>query len=523
MLLNPEIKVPFIANKNEIFYDLNSKKISYKNENGIVTAIGDGVESLKDNNNSVVVVDNKDPKNPIIEFNGVITDGSILGAGTLANPLSAVGGTINYANIFFVDSTNGDDDTGTQNDFGKPYITPGAAMLDASSGAPSTNNRALVYIRRGIYFNQNMQFLDYVDVYCEPGVLFTGNSRIDDLGLSVNCNFYGQSRWVTNLAFSNIKITGNTSNISVEVDEMICVGWAFEAQNGANTYFKARRLDCETIEGGINIFNSGSGTRIIEISQEHLCAHKLYGFVDFSGKSIVTCPRNFLKATNYYGGFWKAVINVQGGSGGCEIVFNGNMYSDTSVAYYGAQSGMIQRWDVSWGTLIVNGNIYAENQFGIYSQGSSAACRTIINGDVKSNNLIGYILSNSRVVFRNGTLLNWNTRVGSEGYPVFSVAGSSEVFVENCHLHTLGLGATYPNIAAIWKDTTTSTLNVYNSVYSGGDDIGFFIRNSAAGQPVNNVRIHNCRSAKPNDTNIVDLLSPTGFIQDVNVKSLNFI
>lgn len=430
---------------------------------------------------------------------------------------------VKYANVFFVDAVNGNDATGAINDFTKPYANVYAALSATFDFSWSSSNRALIYVRRGSYYNQGMQFLNYVDVYCEPGVTFTGNSRIEDYGQSVNCNFFGKSRWETSLQFSVIKVTGGNSNVNVEVDEMICNGWAFEAQNGANTYFKARRLDCKTLGGGINIFNSGSGTRVIEITQEHLSPHKLYGFVDFSGKAYVSCPRNFLKAINYYGGFWKAVINVQGGNGGCEIIFNGNMYSDTSVAYYGAQSGMIQRWDVSWGTLVVNGNIYSENQFGIYSQGSSAACRTIINGDVKSNNLIGYIFGNSRVVFRNGTLLNWNTRVGSEGYPVFSVAGSSEVFVENCHLHTLGLGATYPTIGAIWKDSTTSTLNVYNSVYSGGDNIGFFIRNSAAGQPVNNVRIHNCRSAKPNDTNIVDLLSPTGFIQDVNVKSLNFI
>lgn len=442
---------------------------------------------------------------------------------TMDDIASSVNTSVTYANVFFVDGNNGDDVNALQNDFTKPYSSPSFALVSASTIGSSSTNRSLIYIRRGTYFNQSMQFFDYVDVYCEPGVLFTGSSRIDDLGLSVTSNFYGKSRWQVTNQFSNIKVTGSTSNVSIEVDEMICVGWALEVQGGANVYFKARRLDCETIGGGINIFNSGSGTRVIEISQEHLCAHKLYGFVDFSGKAFVTCPRNFLKSTNYYGGFWKAVINVQGSSGGGEVIFNGNMYSDTSVGYYGAQSGIIQRWDGSIGTLIVNGNIYAENQYGIYSQGVSSSCRTIINGDVKSKNLIGYIFGNSRVVFRNGSLLNTNERVGSEGYPLFTVAGNAEVYVDNCHLHTLGLGATYPNIAAAWKDTTTSTLNLYNSVYSGGDNIGFFVRNSVVGQPVNNVRIHNCRSSKANDTNIVDLLSPTGFIQDVNIKSINFI
>jgi len=49
------------------------------------------VESITDDGNGVVVVDNTDPLNPIIGFNGVFTDGvTVLGNGTFANPLSAV-------------------------------------------------------------------------------------------------------------------------------------------------------------------------------------------------------------------------------------------------------------------------------------------------------------------------------------------------------------------------------------------------------------------------------------------------
>lgn len=465
--------------------------------------------------------DNTDPLNPIVQIS---VDGvTITGDGTSGNPLVAAGAGVAYANVFFVDGNNGNDASALQNNFTKPYLNPSSALASASTIGSSYTNRALVYIRRGTYTNQNMQFFDYVDVYCEPGVLFTGDSRIDDLGASVTSNFYGKSRWQTTIQFSNIKSTGSTSNISIEVDEMICAGWAFEAQNGANVYFKARRLDCETLGGGINIFNSGSGTRVIEISQEHLCAHKLYGFVDFSGKAFVTCPRNFLKTVNYYGGFWKAVINVQGATGGCEIIFNGNIYSSSGASYYAAQSGMIQRWDVSFGTLVVNGNIYAENQLGIYSQGSSSSCRTIINGDVKSNNLVGLIFGNSTVVFRNGTLLNTNSRPGSENEAVFRLTDSAIAFVENCHIHSLGIGALYPFVSAVSKESTASTLNIYNSVYSGADSFGFFIRNAIGGQPVNNVRILNSRSTKANDTNIVDLLTPTGFTQDGNVQSINFV
>jgi hypothetical protein len=103
------------------------------------------------------------------------------------------------------------------------------------------------------------------------------------------------------------------------------------------------------------------------------------------------------------------------------------------------------------------------------------------------------------------------------------MGGSGKVWVENCHMYSLGTGATQPNIAAVWKDTTASQLCINNTVHSGSDAIGFFVRNSAPGQPVNDVRIMNSRSTKPNDTNITDLLSPTGFVQDPNIIAIGFI
>lgn len=52
-----------------------------------------GVQSVTDDGNGVVSVDNTDPVNPIVEFNGVNVDGlTITGDGTTGNPLTAIGG-----------------------------------------------------------------------------------------------------------------------------------------------------------------------------------------------------------------------------------------------------------------------------------------------------------------------------------------------------------------------------------------------------------------------------------------------
>lgn len=55
-----------------------------------LSAVADGVQSVSDDGGGVVSVDNTDPDNPIIEFNGVNTDSTITGDGTAGSPLSAV-------------------------------------------------------------------------------------------------------------------------------------------------------------------------------------------------------------------------------------------------------------------------------------------------------------------------------------------------------------------------------------------------------------------------------------------------
>jgi hypothetical protein len=51
----------------------------------------DGVASISDNGTGVVTVDNTDPENPVIDFNGVNVDGvTITGDGTTGSPLTAV-------------------------------------------------------------------------------------------------------------------------------------------------------------------------------------------------------------------------------------------------------------------------------------------------------------------------------------------------------------------------------------------------------------------------------------------------
>ena len=471
--------------------------------------------------------DNTDPLNPIVQ---IAVDGiTVTGDGTPGNPLVAAGGgggAVNYSNVFFVDAINGDNGTGLQNDFTKPYLTLVTTYVAAIATAPTATNRALVYVRRGEYTADTFLVLsNYVDVYCEPGVVFVGMAIIDG-NSSIEAKWLGKASFTGTISSSNelFRLTGVTSKVYFEFDDLFSSRAAFGVFNGASATIVGRKVFAETFNTSYGCTFRGSGTIIVNIAEELAAWHQVIGVRSFSGKLYITCPRMYLHEGNYTGGDFKQVIALRDSLGG-EVVLNGDLIVNSIAGYYGGISGVITRWTDSFGTIRLNGNIYAENQFGVYGLGSSGASRTIINGDVKTNHLVAYVASNSSVVFRNGTLMNWNNLVGvSEGYPVFSIGGSAKVWVENCHMYSLGTGVfPYANIAGVWKDTTASQLCINNSVHSGSDAIGFFVRNSVIGQPVNNVRILNSRSTKPLDTNITDLLSPTGFVQDPNIIAIGFI
>lgn len=445
---------------------------------------------------------------------GTVTQVSIPGGGG--------SGTITYSNVVFVDAVNGNDSTGLENRFDRPFLTIPAAIA-AANNAPSSTSRNLIYIRKGTYNNSttgSILLRTHTDLYFEPGTV-TFNTTFTDNGGTINCNIYGKAYFAgTSFGTTYFSIFGSSTNIYIEFDYLETTQGAMFIGGGSNVTVFGRRISAGTINTGYGISIRTSGRVSINITEEISAAHDVIDVRDFSGIAYITCPRLFLTAANVSGADFKHVVIIRDSLGG-EVVINGNLIVNNSAGYYGGISGVIGRWANSFGTLRLNGNIYAENQIGIYALGSSGSSRTIINGDVRTSNLVTFTSINSTVVFRNGTLLNTNQTPGSEGYPVMSVAQSGGIWVENCHIHSLGTGNA--TISAFWKDSTVADINVYNSVYSAADTSGFFIRNSVVGQPQNNVRILNCRSTKPLDINILDELTPSGFVQDSQIRSINFI
>lgn len=487
-----------------------------------------GVQSVTDNGGGGVSVNNADPLNPIVGFTGVFVDGTMSGNGTFGSPLSATGGgAVNYANVIFVDNTNGNDLTGAANNFTKPMATINAALVLAATLSPAFTNRALIYIRRG-YYSVGTQgspttLVNYADIYSEPGVVIGGGfNRISDQfsASAVNVNFFGYAD-IFQCDFYIIK----GSTINIQVNSIVTDGPVLLAIPGstltANITLEANSIYAQGLGTayGITIRNITNIT--INIKEKYSCTYSLLDVRNHSGRIVVNAPKLALATGNPYGygGNFKQVVIIRANLGG-EMIINGDLVNEDTSGYYGGTSGMITRFQDSWGTLRLNGSIYSGDTFGVNAQGTSAASRTIINGDIRTNHLCAYVGNSSQLIVRNGTLMSWNTYSAALLYPVLALGGTaSGLYVENCTMYSLGTGGA----GGINKDTQASTLVVNNVLYSGADTVGFFVINTVAGQPVNNARFNNVRSSKALDTNITDLLSPTGFILDANTLAPNFI
>ena len=222
-----------------------------------------------------IFVDNTDPLNPVLSFTGVQVDGTtitgtgvftqplsaayqspavdgvtITGDGTPGNPLVAAGGggAVNYANVFFVDSTNGNNGTAAQNDFTKPYSDTNPAMNAAALLTPTATNRTLIYVRRGNY-GSFINLQDNTDWYCEPGVVFT-NVAVLDNAISLNAKFMGKAVF-TGYGFQTsgliFRANGATSKVYFEFDEINTTGAAVEINSGASATIVGRKIFSETL------------------------------------------------------------------------------------------------------------------------------------------------------------------------------------------------------------------------------------------------------------------------------------
>lgn len=122
------------------------------------------VQSVVDSGNTVVTVDNTDPVNPVVGFNGVYVNAPITGNGTAFSPLTVSAVTDVLINkTLFVDPNYGDDATAIPDSLVFKYKTFDAALAAWTS-------EYVIHLFPGIHTMANAYSLgDVMQIYIETG------------------------------------------------------------------------------------------------------------------------------------------------------------------------------------------------------------------------------------------------------------------------------------------------------------------------------------------------------------------
>lgn len=444
----------------------------------------------------------------------VAVDGvTITGDGTLGNPLvaSIPSSSVNYANVVFVDLTNGNNSTAVINDFTKPYLTVSAAMA-AAAALPiiSSINRALVYIRRGTYVNISIVLRDNVDIYCEPGVTFIGSSTIRDSLGAVTSNIYGHMR--ANVSGGAFFELNNDTGCTFEFDEIVSNAAAVYVRITTHTkrvILKGNYITSNTIGQGWGVgFRYGVNVSV-DIKHSINAIHRVIWLRNISGSVTINCPNINLIEGNVYGGTWKQIIFSDGAETG-KAVINGNLVNRDIVDYGATTAGI---WNVSNIRLKYTGDINTGVIKAIDLNSVSSGV-TEINGNMSSENLYtGWIYGGGQVIIKNAVIINRNASV-NPSY-VLSFNGTLNCFLKDCYITS-----SKTNSDVIHMNTATSNLVIDGcQIYSPGV-LGSSI---VSGVGPANVRVNNTRVNKAPSVDITDVYTPTGIIVDPQVINPSLI
>lgn len=418
------------------------------------------------------------------------------------------GSELAYANVVFVDSTNGDNLTGLINNASKPFASINTARNAALPVATSLTNRALVYIRKGTYISgaNYMYLANYVDFYCEPGVVLQ-DCRIDDLGAAVNSNVYG---YVKMYSWSNTVVPVNFvggSTITFEFDWISSQAAAmYIAPNttGSRIVIKGNYIYSSTLGNGFGISIRNSANVTMNIAHAIDAPHSTFAFRFFTGDVRITCPNINLVAGNAYGGNYKQALIIYDGSSVGSIVVNGNIRVTDTIDYGGIGSA-VTFWAGAQVKLTINGNIYG-GPIKALDGNTHTAGSIEINGNMSSSkDYTVWAYGSGQIVIKNSTIINNGTVAN---YAV-AINGTAKVFFKDCYLVNNQVDS---NVVVVNGVTTVLVLDNCQAYSPGASGSSI----SSTVGPVN-VRVHSSRFNKAVTADITDLYAPSGIIVDPNL------
>lgn len=370
-------------------------------------------------------------------------DSTFISASVAAAGFSSGVSNVNYANIFFVDHTNGDDITGQQNDFTKPYYTIYAALDAAAANSPQPTYPAIVVLRAGNY-DENVLLRPNVYIYCDPGVIFNYGGFYDDASTGTS-RVYGHACFYESARALSVSYG---SDIYMEFDEIIQESSIFvgaieiKPSTGLTSYttIVANKIESNCKNGYVITVRNNAQVVIHAKTQiagpgVGLYARPVVQFSDaFTGTVKIFTPKMVAdNRTTPAAASNKNCIKQQQGAGTIEIygdlvnLSNNFTYSPGSAA----QQACICTLQNYGGIIKVVGNLIAGDTFGIYSINASGNDYITydITGNISSKSIPVELLGQTTKVKIEGTV----TKVSNPSIPAPCIYAQNacEVYAKN--------------------------------------------------------------------------------------------
>jgi hypothetical protein len=450
---------------------------------------------------------------------------------------SSITNSVNYANVYFIDNTNGNNFTGQVNDFTKPYSSIEYLIGEGQSVLPTfnVNNRALIYVRRGIYFPNSLNLYgwlllrDYVDIYFEPGVELRGNFTILDNnnyfvnpGTNVvNCNIYGHAIFDNRTSFVNnpaFLIKGPGSNINIECKEIKARGYALSIDNlttKSSVFIDCDEIYADTAGFGFVINTRNRANVKINARKKIYSPHRIFYFRNyFDGSFVVNTPETVLTSGGPFGNSLKNILMMEGSTNGAEIEINSNFKNDSNATAGGSASTIYLSKAVTGlcdAKIRVNGDIVNLWDKSFWLQGPTDF---LYRGIAKS--LLGNVItdSGSKCTFLNSFISKTKDTVDGTSYNnyTFWLETASTTYFINSQLYNNLSGST-----VLWLNTNNNDLYLYNSQLIIKNYSGYTIDAISVG---NNLVCNNVITNAPYN-NIYEATTVTGTTVDIKYNLPN--
>lgn len=416
-----------------------------------------------------------------------------------------------YGNVFFAtsDKTVVNETAGDFTTFSNDINN---LVAQAFESTPTATNRALVYVRAGTY-SAIIDLKNYVDIYCEPGVIFTDFVITDqNQGGGINSNFYGKA--IINSTQDRPFDFRFNSTCNIEVESILgqqSFMFITCTTGTANITFKANEVTtlctvsayCMSLRNNVNF--------IATVTKGIYAPNSILDIRNASGKIIINTPTLNLTTGGVVNRDFKQAVLCYASTSTATVVVNGDIYDDNTFIA-GSIMGTVVMSDAQGafdGTLTINGNVYGKNNLAVYGKNSSVTGKCIIKGDIKSDFQATNLLGAGNYYFKQGGI------IASTNLNLITITGTVNLYLQNLNLLNL---VTNSNIIA--KNSNTCNVYAYDCVTETKGATGNFCVSSLAGSLLS---LHNVISNKALDANTANKIVITdAFAVDTNIIVPNF-